>query len=165
VCWISARRLHSASAPHWATSSGADCAVSCALAVGCHSHWVCAPLPTTCCSHFLHGCKINASNQLDGQPCAGCSAADSQTEANGNLAVVDRELLAAACGGLSGSLKPYQVSTLSAPVSYVIATHTSALTLRVTLQLHKYTLHLTGAGGELAGTLDTAGHPRQHPCG
>lgn len=36
-------------------------------------------------------------------------AANSQTEASGELAVVDLGLVEAACGGVSGSLKPYQV--------------------------------------------------------
>lgn len=74
-----------------------------------------------CCSARMHPapwarelCVCNGSARIAGLgdlrvPCAGCNAAGSQAEAQGDLAVVDLELLAAACGGLSGTLKPYQV--------------------------------------------------------
>ena len=50
-------------------------------------------------------------------------------------------------------------------VTHQPATHASALTARLSLHTHECILHPTGAGGELAGAPDTAGHPRQHPSG
>ena len=66
MCWISARRWHSASALLWATSSGADKLMSCDLADGGHCLGRMLPLQSHAATAFcMEAAELPAKSWMD----------------------------------------------------------------------------------------------------